>query len=441
MTQEFFCGIDFGTSNSSIAVASFATKPQMIAVEEEHITIPSAIFYEANSPCPVFGRKAMQKYINGEEGRLMRSLKRVLGTDLMQDGTILNGKSVKFENILAQYIKYMKEKAETSINKTIKKVVMGRPVHFRDNDRKGDKEAENQLRYIAQISGFDEIYFQYEPIAAAYAHEEKITGEKLACVIDIGGGTSDFSIIRLGEKLKYKQNRQDDILADSGIRIGGNDFDKDLSMKGFMPELGFKTTYSKKNLYVPSSQYFDMSEWSKINRAYTYQNKKIIKEVLNEAHQPEKYKRLLELYEQEAGHKLLMLVEENKIQLSKQPDAEMILKFLSGIPKIKTTEKMFNQAIQQDLSQIKKAAKECISQAQIEPKKIDIIVLTGGSTEIPYVKNELCKIFPQAEISSENKLTSVGIGLAYDCYHHFKKNWIGGCFLHFHKYIKNGIVI
>lgn len=419
MTQEFFCGIDFGTSNSSIAVASSAQKPQMIAVESEHITIPSAIFYEKNKACPIFGRSAMQKYMEGEEGRLMRSLKRVLGTDLMQSGTILNGKSVKFENILAQYIKYLKNKAETAINKNIDKVIMGRPVHFHDNDAKGDKEAEKQLEEVAQKAGFKEIYFQYEPIAAAYAHEENIKGEKLACVIDIGGGTSDFSIIRLGEKLKNKKNRQDDILADSGVRIGGNDFDKDLSMSSFMPELGYKTTYGKKNLYVPSSQYFDMSEWSKINTAYTYQNKKIIREVLVEAHQAPKYQRLLDLYEQEAGHKLLWLVENAKIKLSNQQEIETILHFLSGHPKIKSTENIFNNAIQTDLSQVKKALEECLSQAQILAEKIDLIILTGGSTEIPAVKNVLCDVFPQAQISAENKLTSVGLGLAYDGYHYF----------------------
>ena len=274
MTQDFFCGIDFGTSNSSIAVASAIQKPQMIAVEDEHLTIPSAIFYENGKIKPFFGRQAMQKYMQGDDGRLMRSLKRVLGTDLMQNGTILNGKTVKFENILAQYIKYMKEKAEEKINNEINRVVMGRPVHFRDNDFKGDVAAEKQLLEVAKKSGFKEIYFQYEPIAAAYTHEENVKGEKIACVIDIGGGTSDFSIIRLGEKLKHKQNRQDDILSDSGVRIGGNDFDKDLSISTFMPELGMHTIYGQKNLFVPTSQYFDMSEWSKINSAYNYQNKK-----------------------------------------------------------------------------------------------------------------------------------------------------------------------
>ena len=419
MTQDFFCGIDFGTSNSSIAVASTTQKPQMIAVEDEHITIPSAIFYENNKPQPVFGRLALQKYMSGEEGRLMRSLKRVLGTDLMQNGTILHGKSVKFENILAQYIKFMKEKAENLVHENIEKVVMGRPVHFRDNDKKGDMEAEKQLKDVAEKAGFKEIYFQYEPIAAAYAHEENIKGEKLACVIDIGGGTSDFSIIRLGEKLKNKKNRFDDILADSGIRIGGNDFDKDLSIKSFMPELGMHTTYGKKNLFVPTSQYFDMSEWSKINMAYTYQNKKIINEVLTEAHNPEKYTRLLELYEQEAGHKLLWLVEDAKIKLSNQPQVMTILNFLSGKPQIQSTEQVLNEAVQNDLSKVKNSVQECLCQAQIKAENIDLIILTGGSTEIPIVKNELCQVFPNAEISAKDKLTSVGLGLAYDGYHYF----------------------
>ena len=419
MTRDFFCGIDFGTSNSSIAVASTVQKPKMIAVEDEHITIPSAIFYENNKTLPLFGRTALQKYMSGEEGRLMRSLKRVLGTDLMQNGTILNGKSVKFENILAQYIKFMKEKAEIFAQRNIEKIVMGRPVHFRDNDKKGDIEAEKQLKDVAEKAGFKEIYFQYEPIAAAYAHEENIKGEKIACVIDIGGGTSDFSIIRLGENLKNKKNRYDDILADSGVRIGGNDFDKDLSIKSFMPELGMHTTYGKKNLYVPTSQYFDMSEWSKINMAYTYQNKKIIKEVLVEAHNPEKYMRLLELYEQEAGHKLLWLVEEAKIKLSNQSQTSTILNFLSGKPQIQSTKEAFNISVMNDLSKVKNSVQECLCQAQIKAKKIDLIILTGGSTEIPIVRNELCQIFSNAEISAQNKLTSVGLGLAYDGYHYF----------------------
>ncbi len=414
MTQNIFCGIDFGTSNSSIAVASRTQKPQLIAVEGEHITIPSAIFYQKNSSEPSFGRLAMQKYMDGEEGRLMRSLKRVLGTDLMETGTILNGKSVKFENILAQFINYLKNKAEKQIGAEIKKVVMGRPVHFRDNDSKGDAKAQNQLQEVAQKAGFEEISFQFEPIAAAYAHEEHIEGEKLACVIDIGGGTSDFSIIRLGEKVKNKTNRQEDILANTGVRIGGNDFDKDLSMQTFMPKLGYKTTYGTKNLFVPSSQYFDMAEWSKINFAYNYQNLKIIKNTLVEAHEPQKYARLLEVYENKLGHRLLAEAENSKINLTKQQTDEKVLSFISDKPRIISRQEDFNQAISEDFAKIEKTVVDCLKQANVQKQDINLLILTGGSTEIPVIKTQLRCLFPQAEISEENKLASVGYGLACD---------------------------
>ena len=414
MTQNIFCGIDFGTSNSSIAVASRTQKPRLIAVEGEHITIPSAIFYQRNSSEPSFGRLAMQKYMDGEEGRLMRSLKRVLGTDLMQTGTVLNGKSVKFENILAQFIKYLKNKAEKQIGEEIKKVVMGRPIHFRDNDSIGDAKAQNQLQEVAQKAGFEEISFQYEPIAAAYAHEEHIEGEKLACVIDIGGGTSDFSIIRLGENVKNKTDRQEDILANTGVRIGGNDFDKDLSMQTFMPKLGYKTTYGAKNLFVPSSQYFDMAEWSKINFAYNYQNIKIIKNTLVEAHEPQKYARLLEVYENKLGHRLLAEAEDSKINLTKQQTDERVLSFISDKPSIISNQEDFNQAISEDFAKIEETVSDCLKQANVRKQDINLLILTGGSTEIPFIKKQLCRLFPQAEISEENKLASVGYGLACD---------------------------
>ena len=254
--SNIYCGIDFGTSNSSIAIAASNIKPKLIQVENSKTTIPSTIFYENGKASPVFGEYAISSYTNGDQGRFMRSLKRVLGTDLMEQGTIVNSKSVKFENILAQFIKYLKNKAEAETNSEIKNVVMGRPVHFRDNDKKGDDLAQKQLENIAKMVGFENIVFQFEPIAAAYAHEEKILEEKLAIVIDIGGGTSDFSILKLGKNLQQKKNREDDILASSGVRIGGNDFDKNLSIASFMPELGYKTTYSEKNLVVPSSFYF-----------------------------------------------------------------------------------------------------------------------------------------------------------------------------------------
>lgn len=419
MTQNIFCGIDFGTSNSSIATASKEKSPELINVESLYTTIPSTIFYEDGKSSPIFGRAAINAYINREQGRFMRSLKRVLGTDLMSTGTLINGKLVKFEDILAQFIKHIKSKAQAIHKVEITSVVMGRPVRFRDNDNKGDIAAEDELRKISTQAGFKNIVFQYEPIAAAYAHEVNLKDEKLACVIDIGGGTSDFTVIRLGEKLKNKINRRDDILASSGIRIGGNDFDRSLCISSFMPELGMKSTYGDKKLPVPSSQYFELAEWSKVNAAYSYQNLRIINQILSEAHDYQKYARLLELVEKEKGHELLKQVEDAKIALTQSHEDYQILKFLRDKPQIKCTKEEFDADIAYNLFKTADTLHECLKQANIKADDVDLIILTGGSTEIPSVKQQLCQIFPHAEISDENKLSSVGLGLAYDSLRYF----------------------
>lgn len=419
MAHNLYCGIDFGTSNSSIALAGSNQNPILVPVENNKYTIPSTIFYQTDNGSPFFGEAAINAYINGEQGRFMRSLKRVLGTDLMSVGTIVNGKSVKFENILAQFISHLKDKAQVISQENINSVIMGRPVHFRDNDEKGDLAAEAELKQIARKVGFENIVFQYEPIAAAFSHEVKIRGEKLACVVDIGGGTSDFTIIRLGEKLKDKSERKDDILASTGVRIGGNDFDKSLCISSFMPVLGMRSTYGEKNLPVPTSQYFELAEWSKVNSVYSFQNQRIIRQVLADAHDEEKYSRLQELVEKEKGHELLGQVESAKIDLTNHDENRQVLAFLEDKPEIKSTRNGFNQAIADNVGKTATAVKECLNQALVKAEDINLIILTGGSTEIPFVQQQLCSIFPSAEISGENKLSSVGLGLAYDSLRRF----------------------
>lgn len=414
-----FCGIDFGTSDSSVAVVGADKSPLLVPVENGKPTIPSTVFYAEDDPAPLFGSAAIKAYVDGEPGRFMRSLKRVLGTDLMSVGTTINGKPVKFENILAKFIKELKEKAEVVSEENIESVVMGRPVHFRDKDTKGDRQAEKELEEICRRVGFKNIVFQYEPIAAAYAHEIAVPGEKLACVVDIGGGTSDFTVIRIGAALCRKADRSNDILASSGVRIGGNDFDQNLCIGAFMPALGMKTTYGNKNLPVPSSQYFELAEWSKVNSAYSYQNRRIVSQVLAEARQPELYVRLLELIEKEKGHELLRLVESAKIELTTRESCIRILDFLSGRPAINVDVKSFNRAIEKNVAKTAAAVDECLKQAAVKPSDIELVVLTGGSAEIPYVQKQLCGIFKNAEISGQNKLSSVGLGLAYDSLRRF----------------------
>lgn len=418
--SKIACGIDFGTTNSAISIVENRKIPELVPLKNGKNTMPTAIFYPSKSSVsPLFGDEAMKAYVEGERGRFMRSMKRVLGSKLMSSGTRINGSMMYFEQILGQFIKNLKLQAEQYAGAPIEDVVMGRPVHFRDNDPEGDNRAENELLRIAKAVGFQNVTFQFEPIAAAYAHEVKLHKEQLAFVVDIGGGTSDFTVIKIGPNLKNKLNRADDILASSGVRIGGNDFDKDLCLKCFMPEFGFGTLGGGKSKYdqvlpLATAPYFTLSEWSSVNSMYVPKEINFAKKMLYAAQEPDKVKRLVEILENETAHTLLAAVEQTKIMLTDRDQVAVNLHFISDDPKVKATKDEFEQSLVRDIAALAKSVDECISQAQIRRSDVEMVILTGGSTEIPIVQQTMTKFFPSAEISQENKLSSVGLGLAYE---------------------------
>lgn len=422
--SDLSCGVDFGTSNSTIAFYQ-GENLILVPVEDGRTTIPSAIFFERIDNTPHYGREAIQLFLERNKGRLMRSLKRVLGTSVMKQGTMVNGSPMNFNKIIGQFIKQLKDKAETVAEQEIENVVMGRPVHFIDNDPVGNKNAQEELRNIAKNIGFKHIDFQFEPIAAAFAHEVRVTGEKLALVVDIGGGTSDFTVIRLSKEYLNKADRSGDILANTGVRIGGNDFDKDLSLSAFMPELGYKTTYGDKNLAVPLKYYYELSEWSKINALYTPRNLMQIKQqYLGQSHAPERLSRLLTVLTQESGHILLGVVEEAKIALTSHSTYAAAIDFIEEGFAVETSVDVFEQSIAAEVEKVAASARQCVQEAGVLPQDIDLIILTGGSTEIPAVQLKFRELFPNAKVSDENKLDSVGVGLAYDSKRKFSGNLI-----------------
>jgi hypothetical chaperone protein len=412
--SDVSCGVDFGTSNSTIAFYQ-GENLILVPVEDGRTTIPSAIFFERIDNTPHYGREAIKLFLERNKGRLMRSLKRVLGTSVMKQGTMVNGSPMNFNKIIGQFIKQLKDKAEAVAEQEIENVVMGRPVHFIDNDPVGNKNAQEELRNIAKNIGFKHIDFQFEPIAAAFAHEVRVIGEKLALVVDIGGGTSDFTVIRLSKEYLNKADRSGDILANTGVRIGGNDFDKDLSLSAFMPELGYKTTYGDKNLAVPLKYYYELSEWSKINALYTPRNLMQIKQqYLGQSHDPVRLSRLLTVLTQESGHILLGVVEEAKIALTSQNTYSAAIDFIEKGFAVETSVEVFEQSIATEVEKVTASARQCVQEAGVLPQDIDLIILTGGSTEIPAVQLKFREMFPNAKVSDENKLDSVGVGLAYD---------------------------
>lgn len=413
MSGNIACGIDFGTSNSAIAI-HHKNNIRLIEVENKEITIPSAMFFTRHDPNPLYGRKAIQSFLEGTEGRLMRSLKRVLGTSVMQQGTMINGKIMKFDKIIGNFINDMKQSAETVMQNPIEHVVLGRPVHFIDHDPEGDLKAQNELEQAALNIGFKHVEFQFEPIAAAYAHEVNLTSEKLALIVDIGGGTSDFTVIRLSNKSLDKPDRTDDILANDGVRMGGNDLDKKLSLECFMPEFGYRSTYGEKTLTAPLKPFQSLSEWSKVNFLYTNKLRMQIKQILGVSHDPERFSRLLNILENETGHTLLQEIEATKIKLTHADSAKAFLNFIEDSLTIDVPQSKFHTAIAEEIQLITATAVRCIQTANLKTEDINLVVLTGGSTEIPFLQNTIREIFQNAEFSAENKLSSVVTGLAYD---------------------------
>ena len=416
--MTFSCGIDFGTTNTIAALAQKNVLPSLVTLENNNTTLPSVLFFD-NDNNVSFGREALDLYMNGKLGRCMRSLKRVLGTDLMSSGTYINNKKVSFIDILGCFLRNVKSKIDNDAKCNVENVVLGRPVHFRDFDGEADIRAENELRQVAKNVGFKNIEFQYEPVAAAFAHERKIEKEKLACVIDIGGGTSDFTILRVGCQLMNKADRADDILANTGVRIGGNDFDKDLSLKCFMNVFGYGSlqggkTQHDKIIDLPSAPFHTMAEWSSINSMYTYKELNFAKKMLFNAIEPEKVSRFVELIEKELGYTLLNVVENTKIKLTDTNNISVMLDFISDKPTIKASRADFEASLNWDIKRVFGQVDECIRQAQVKKDNVELVVLTGGSTEIPLIKNLVKQYFPNAELSQENKFSSVGMGLAYD---------------------------
>ena len=413
-----FCGVDFGTSNSSVAISK-AGAVSLVPVEQHHVTIPSALFFQRKVSQPVYGREAIQFFFDRKEGRFMRSLKRVLGTSLMDHGTSVNGKAMKFDVVIASFLDNLKLKAESVAGEELQHVVMGRPVHFIDNDRAGDLRAQQQLQRIAQSVGFRHIEFQFEPIAAAFAHEVNVKGEQLAIVVDLGGGTSDFTVIRLSNQYINKADRTSDILANTGVRIGGNDFDKELSLSSIMPEIGYNTTYGEKHLGVPLKPYHELAEWSKVNSLYNIKLRSQMQQMYYQSHDQARFGRLLKVLEQETGHALLAATEEAKMALTDATEYNATLDFIEADLVIPIPRMRFEKSIEEDVHQIAACASQCLQQAQVKASDIDLVILTGGTTEVPLVQSAFKALFPLAAVADQNKLSSVGLGLAYDSQYKF----------------------
>lgn len=409
-----YCGIDFGTSNTTVALAG-AGPARLIALEEAALTLPSAVFWPNDGPLS-FGRAAIATYVEGDEGRLMRGLKSTLGLGLIDERTVVGGRAVTFREVLTRFFKHLRSNLDVA-SPGMSRVILGRPVHFVDGDAAADSAAETALAEIARACGFAEVGFQFEPIAAALRYEEGVAGEELVLIVDIGGGTSDISLVRVSPERARANDRSADILGNGGIRLGGTDFDRALSLAEVMPHLGHGSTLSQGKALIPNHYFLDLATWHRINSLYAPRKMAEIKGLMADADRPDLVGRLVRIAETRAGHGLAMEVEATKIALSDAEAVRLMLKPLCGGPNPMVARAGFEAVLAPGLARITTLIAEVLAQAGgVRP---GTVFLTGGSSDLPALRALVAGIFPGVRVATGDMLGSVGAGLALEARRRF----------------------
>lgn len=408
------CGLDFGTSNTTLGVAETGGSPRLMPLEKQSTTLPSAVFFEFESATMAVGQAAIDAYVAETEGRFMRALKSVLGTALIDEETTLRGSRIGFRAVIARFLGEVKRRAEQASGAALETVVHGRPVRFVDGDAEADARAERALAEIARGIGFRHVSFQFEPIAAAFEYERQIAREEIALVADIGGGTSDFSVVRLGPDRRGRADRAADILGNEGVRVGGTDFDRDLNLAAIMPLLGYGSAMRRRGLAAPNLYFTDLSTWSKINFLYSPKVLSEMRAVRRESAHPELLDRLIRVIEMRRGHTLAMAVEGAKVSLSAASRVAVPLGWIEPALAAGVERKAFEVATATLARRIGEPAKRCLAQAGLAAERIDAVFLTGGSTLLPHVRRSILRVVPESRIVEGDKFGAVGLGLTID---------------------------
>jgi hypothetical chaperone protein len=416
--QSAFGGIDFGTSNSTVGVIRDG-RARLVALEGEQPTLPSAVFFNFEDGHTYFGRRAIGDYTDSIEGRLMRSLKSVLGSSLAHEKTRIKARLIGFTDIIGFFIAHLKQRLEEDARAPVETIVLGRPVQFVDDDAEADARAQGELEKAARAQGFKHIAFQFEPIAAALDYEQKVAREELALIVDMGGGTSDFSVVRVSPERVRSNDRKGDILANRGVHIGGTDFDRLLSITHIMPELGYLTPTKDGKRNLPARYFIDLATWQRINLVYTAKAMTDLKQIRFEAERADLVGRFIHIVEHRYGHALAGLVERAKIALTDQPAAEVKVSLPGAHFAAEITRAGLEATIAADIERVTTTVRQTIADAGVAASAITAVFLTGGSTAIPLAKRQILSLVPQASVIEGDMFGSVGLGLALDAQRKF----------------------
>lgn len=406
-------GIDFGTSNSAAGIA-VGDRPWLVEMEPGETTLPTAVFFEPKLPMRI-GRSATRALISGDEGRFMRALKSLLGTPLLREERRINGEVTDFIQIIARFLAEVKSRAEAATHQTFTHALSGRPVHFHSNDPSRDAQAEVDLRDCYLAAGFEDVRFLYEPEAAVRSARPSAG---LGLIVDIGGGTSDFTLF---EQDATGATR---ILGSHGVRLGGTDFDRQISIDHVMPLMGrgsqIRNAFGKETLTAPNRLFNDLATWQMIPFLYAADSRRAARELAKYAVEPQKLNRLVSVLEDELGHDLAFAVERGKIQTNgvsganeeKGTAPRIDLRILERGLSAPLSPDLMQQSLAKMMTQIAESAAETLEAADVAPSRIDRLVMVGGSSLLSSLETGLRQLCPNATVENRNAMTAVADGLA-----------------------------
>ena len=397
-------GIDFGTSNTAVGWMNDGT-PELIAIEGNQDTLPTAVFLDYSSRKTLYGRQAAKAMMEGQDGRFLRALKSILGTPLAREKRQFMNEKLTLIEVTARFLSEIKDRAESSANRTFDTALSGRPVRFHSDDEQRDQRALVDLQEAYTLAGFESVSFLSEPEAAAMA----VDAEGLNLIVDIGGGTSDFTICR-------RNARDVEILGSYGIRLGGTDFDRLLSLAHVMPLFGkgeqIGSEFGDQTHGAPAAIYNDLASWEKI--AFVY-NAKTLREVQNWqrlAPNPQPFSYLAEVLDMQLGHDVAYAVEAGKIAANSASAARIDLSIVSKGLGADLANMDLLAGLWERGQNISNAAKKTLIQHEMTLDAVDNVVFVGGSSMLGLVQQQMKSAFPKAQLITSDVFTAVVRGLA-----------------------------
>lgn len=420
--MEPVIGLDFGTTNSAIAIAGNGGQATLATFADAAATTTSfrSILYfparERASPQKIetqAGPEAINSYLEADtKGRLVVSIKSYLASPLFTS-TNINGRNYTLEDLVAIILRRLRNAAIEQFGTSASQVVLGRPVRFAGADNAKDEQlALQRLKTAAELAGFQEISFELEPVAAAYQYETQLDHDELVLIGDFGGGTSDFTLARLGPGRKKAGNSP--VLGTSGVAIAGDTFDSRIMMRLVAPKLGLGSHYVSlgKELPVPVWVYSQLSSWHHMFLLKEPKTMAVLREVKNQAAEPAKVGGLVQIIAENLGYALYRAVEQTKVALTDNELADFL--FTQSTVRLEDSLErwQFESWIQDDIQNIAACVRSLLDQCGVRPADIDSIFLTGGSSFVPVVRRFFSRTFGAAKLRSGEELTTVAKGLA-----------------------------